>query len=208
MPPECSAFLSGDVARELVGRIEGCPDDQHLLGRRSAFQPGSRATDSAMIHGRDDGIRAHLENVSVLGPDGDIKHALSFAGCESRSGFEAFPAASRQIARANQRANRRFSTATQGGTMKTAMKKPNARLEVSLGNRLTPAEKAAIEIWAKREERSPSVVERRRRSCDCLTYGPGHYETWAHWRSVRPVDPVLCAIAWFRRQRRPCTWWG
>ena len=25
-----------------------------------------------MIHGRDDGIRAHLENVSVLGPDGDI----------------------------------------------------------------------------------------------------------------------------------------
>ena len=29
-----------------------------------------------------------------------------------------------------------------------------------------------------------------------------------HWRSVRPVDPVLCAIAWFRRQRRPCTWWG
>ena len=43
---------------------------------------------------------------------------------------------------------------------------------------------------------------------DCLTYGPGHYETWAHWLSVRPVDPVLCAIAWFRRQRRPCTWWG
>jgi len=53
--------------------------------------------------------------------------------------------------------------------MKTAMKKPKARLEVSLGIRLMPAEKAAIEIWAKREERSPSVVVRRRRSCDCPT---------------------------------------
>jgi len=44
--------------------------------------------------------------------------------------------------------------------MKTAMKKPKARL-VSLGIRLTPAEKAAIEIWAEREERAPSVVVRR-----------------------------------------------
>jgi hypothetical protein len=59
------------------------------------------------------------------------------------------------------RANMPFSTATQGGTMKTAMKKPKARLEVSLGIRLTPAEKAAIEIWAKREERAPFVVVRR-----------------------------------------------
>jgi hypothetical protein len=70
MPSECGTFLLGDVARELVGRIEGCPDDQNFLGRRSAFQPGPRATESPMIHGRDDGIRAHLENVSVLGPDG------------------------------------------------------------------------------------------------------------------------------------------
>jgi hypothetical protein len=29
---------------------------------------------------------------------------------------------------------------------------------------------------------------------DCLTYGPGHYETWAHWRRDRPVDSVLRAI--------------
>jgi hypothetical protein len=26
---------------------------------------------------------------------------------------------------------------------------------------------------------------------DCLTYGPGHYETWAHWRRDRQVDPAL-----------------
>ena len=59
MPPEGSAFLLGDPARELVGRVETCPDDQHLLGRCSAFQPGARPPDSAMVHGRDDGNRAH-----------------------------------------------------------------------------------------------------------------------------------------------------
>src|SRR5256885_5628004 len=30
---------------------------------------------------------------------------------------------------------------------------------------------------------------------DCLTYGPGHYETWAHWRRDRTVDPSLRGIA-------------
>jgi hypothetical protein len=29
---------------------------------------------------------------------------------------------------------------------------------------------------------------------DCLTYGPGHYETWARWRRDRTVDPALRAI--------------
>jgi hypothetical protein len=29
---------------------------------------------------------------------------------------------------------------------------------------------------------------------DCLTYGPGHYETWAHWRRDRTIDPVFRAI--------------
>jgi hypothetical protein len=29
---------------------------------------------------------------------------------------------------------------------------------------------------------------------DCLTYGPGHYETWAHWRRDRTVDHALRAI--------------
>src|SRR3982074_3359684 len=29
---------------------------------------------------------------------------------------------------------------------------------------------------------------------DCLTYGPGHHETWAPWRSDRTVDPALRAI--------------
>ncbi len=29
---------------------------------------------------------------------------------------------------------------------------------------------------------------------DCLTYGPGHYETWAQWRRDRTVDPALRAI--------------
>jgi hypothetical protein len=30
---------------------------------------------------------------------------------------------------------------------------------------------------------------------DCLTHGPGHYETWAQWRRDRPVDPALRGIA-------------
>jgi hypothetical protein len=29
---------------------------------------------------------------------------------------------------------------------------------------------------------------------DCLTYGPGHYETWVHWRRDRTIDPALRAI--------------
>jgi hypothetical protein len=29
---------------------------------------------------------------------------------------------------------------------------------------------------------------------DCLTYSPGHYETWDHWRRDRTVDPALRAI--------------
>jgi hypothetical protein len=29
---------------------------------------------------------------------------------------------------------------------------------------------------------------------DCLTYGPGHYETWAHWRRDRTVEPALSAL--------------
>jgi hypothetical protein len=29
---------------------------------------------------------------------------------------------------------------------------------------------------------------------DCLTYGPGHYETCAQWRRDRTVDPALRAI--------------
>ena len=32
---------------------------------------------------------------------------------------------------------------------------------------------------------------------DCLTYGPGHCETWDHWRRDRPVDPVRSATVWF-----------
>ena len=29
---------------------------------------------------------------------------------------------------------------------------------------------------------------------DCLTYGPGHYETWAQWCRDRTVDPALRAL--------------
>jgi hypothetical protein len=29
---------------------------------------------------------------------------------------------------------------------------------------------------------------------DCLTFGPGHYETWAQWRRDKAVDPALRAI--------------
>jgi hypothetical protein len=29
---------------------------------------------------------------------------------------------------------------------------------------------------------------------NCLTYGPGHYETWARWRGDRTVEPTLRAL--------------
>ena len=29
---------------------------------------------------------------------------------------------------------------------------------------------------------------------DCLTYGPGHYETWVQWRRDKTVDPALRAL--------------
>jgi hypothetical protein len=29
---------------------------------------------------------------------------------------------------------------------------------------------------------------------DCLTYGPGHYETWAQWRRDMTVDPDVRAL--------------
>jgi hypothetical protein len=29
---------------------------------------------------------------------------------------------------------------------------------------------------------------------DCLTYGPGHYENWAHWRRDRTVDAAFRAL--------------
>ena len=32
---------------------------------------------------------------------------------------------------------------------------------------------------------------------DCLTYGPGHYETWDTWRRGRTVGPALCATVLF-----------
>jgi hypothetical protein len=29
---------------------------------------------------------------------------------------------------------------------------------------------------------------------DCLTYDPGHYETWAQWRRDQTVEPALRAL--------------
>jgi hypothetical protein len=29
---------------------------------------------------------------------------------------------------------------------------------------------------------------------DCLTYGSGHYKTWAQWRREKTIDPALRAI--------------
>jgi hypothetical protein len=31
---------------------------------------------------------------------------------------------------------------------------------------------------------------------DCLTYGPGHYETWADWRRDKTIDSALRTIVW------------
>lgn len=30
---------------------------------------------------------------------------------------------------------------------------------------------------------------------DCLTYSPGHYDTWAQWRRDKTVDPARRALA-------------
>jgi hypothetical protein len=45
---------------------------------------------------------------------------------------------------------------------------------------------------------------------ECLTYGPGHYETWARWRRDRTVEPALRALVrsyeyedWPARPHRP-----
>ncbi|MGC2223530.1 MAG: hypothetical protein WA624_14820 [Methylocella sp.] len=35
------------------------------------------------------------------------------------------------------------------------------------------------------------AVDQAEPYCDCLTYGPGHYETWVHWRRDRTIDPAL-----------------
>ena len=59
MPPEGSAFFLGYPSPEFVGRIEAGPDDDHLLGQFPAFKPGARPPNSAMVHGRGDGSRAH-----------------------------------------------------------------------------------------------------------------------------------------------------
>ena len=41
----------------------------------------------------------------------------------------------------------------------------------------------------------PLVWILRIRPCgDCLTYSPGHYKTWDHWRRDRTVEPALRAI--------------
>jgi hypothetical protein len=41
----------------------------------------------------------------------------------------------------------------------------------------------------------PLVWVLRIRPCgDCLTYSPGHYKTWDHWRRDRTVEPALRAI--------------
>ncbi len=45
--------------RQLIGRVETCPDDQHLLGQYPAFQPGARPADSTMVNGRGGDNRAH-----------------------------------------------------------------------------------------------------------------------------------------------------
>jgi hypothetical protein len=37
-------------------------------------------------------------------------------------------------------------------------------------------------------------MERAESYGDCLTYGPGHYETWSQWRRDRTVDPTLRAL--------------
>ena len=37
MPAERGAFLLGDLARELIGRVQGCSNNEHLLGGGSVL---------------------------------------------------------------------------------------------------------------------------------------------------------------------------
>jgi hypothetical protein len=53
-----------------------------------------------------------------------------------------------------------LSTVRKGKHM-TKATKTKVRLDTSIGVRLTPAEKAALERWAEKEERAPSTVARR-----------------------------------------------
>ena len=37
MPAERGAFLLGDLAGEIIGRVQGCSDNQHFLGGGSVL---------------------------------------------------------------------------------------------------------------------------------------------------------------------------
>jgi hypothetical protein len=47
-------------------------------------------------------------------------------------------------------------------------------------------------IWPHRSAGCP--LDQAEPYGDCLTYGPGHYETCDHWPHDRTVDPALRAL--------------
>ena len=56
---EGDALVPGDGAGELVGAVEGRPDDQQLLALPSALQPRAGSLEPAAMRNRGDGHRTH-----------------------------------------------------------------------------------------------------------------------------------------------------
>ena len=67
----------------------------------------------------------------------------------------------------------------------------------------TPRETPQLGIFWVVQTTDGEAARRRSAGCpldqaepygDCLTFGPGHYETWDHWRRDRTVAPAVRAI--------------
>ena len=59
MPAERGSFLLGNLARELIGRVQGCSDNEHFFGGGSVLSPTLRAVNSTMTDRREDSMHAH-----------------------------------------------------------------------------------------------------------------------------------------------------
>jgi hypothetical protein len=59
MPTERCSFLLGNLACQFIGGVQGCPNDQHLLGSGSSLKPSLSTADPRTGSGRNGGNSAH-----------------------------------------------------------------------------------------------------------------------------------------------------
>jgi hypothetical protein len=68
MPAKRRAFCFGQASRQLVCRIEACPENQHLLRGISAFEPGASAVNPGTAGDRGDDGGCHVGRLARLHP--------------------------------------------------------------------------------------------------------------------------------------------